>query len=92
MVFLVLLMGITHLCGNPEAGLVNRSGLEKSEVQDFHGAAGEFRTAHRMDPGCPVIQINLVIACLNSGNLEEAETQLAELGSFLPQDPYVVYL
>ena len=92
MACLILLMGITQLCENPEAVLANRSGLEKSEAQDFFGGAREFRTAHRIDPGCPVIQINLVIACLNSGNLEEAGAHLEALGGFLPGDPYVIYL
>ena len=89
---LILLAGTVLHCSNPEASLVNRRGVERSEAQDFHGAAGEFRVAHRIDPDCPVIQINLALACLNSGDLEETESQLSQLGEASPDNPYVVYL
>ncbi len=90
--WLILIIGMSPVCGDAGARLANHRGIERAQAQDFQGAASEFRKALQLDPACPVIQVNLAIACLNSGELEESQAQLNRLGTVAPDDPYVIYL
>lgn len=79
-------------CQAPEVLAHHREGVRHFSYYDFHGAADEFWAAWKADPECEPAVINFVIACLHSGRLHEAETQLKRLERRRPEDPRILYL
>ncbi|GAB4231701.1 MAG: hypothetical protein Kow00109_03970 [Acidobacteriota bacterium] len=83
---------LNDACQAPEVLAHHREGVRHFSYYDFHGAADAFWAAWKAGPECEPAVINFVIACLHSGRLHEAETQLKRLERGRPEDPRILYL